>query len=259
MNHFTAGSNDISNGDDACCHDKLGRSRNVDDKEEEEEEEEQEDEEEEADEGAEVDDDVSSAFSMPLIGPDESRSSVDRPMAEQYSIDGLFANIQELLRMAAENARHREHQSMVEKGKLKVSTWHDRHRCLIDRSVHRDISVLIIACFPHAILIAVHSVNSGLDKRTINPGSIPVNPGSIPGTNIAYLADENIKMECVTLYADAQRVSIETLYELNICISDDYSKRKEMSEKQRMFYEFFLGAIFRRMPLWMTLASIISL
>lgn len=133
MNHLTAGSNDISNGDDACCHDnKLGRSSNVDDKEDEEEEEEEDDDEEEkADEGAEVDDDVSSAFSMPLIGPAESRGSVDRQMTEQYSIDALLANIQELLRMAAENARHREHQSMVEKGKLNVSTWHDSHRCLI--------------------------------------------------------------------------------------------------------------------------------
>lgn len=121
LNRLATYNDDVNNEDGECQHgvksDKSSVNDNVDEEEEEEADEED-------DDDVEVDDDITSAFTMRLIGRDESRGSVDRllPMAEQYSVDALLVNIQGLIKMAAENARHRERQAIIEKGKRNILT-----------------------------------------------------------------------------------------------------------------------------------------
>lgn len=116
LNRLATYNDDVNNEDSECQHDVRSDKSSVIDNVDEEEEEEAE---EEDDDDVEVDDDITSAFTMRLIGRDESRGSIDRllPLAEQHSVDALLVNIQGLIKMAAENARHRERQAMIEKGR----------------------------------------------------------------------------------------------------------------------------------------------
>lgn|SRR6218665_2768439 len=108
--------------DDVCSHDlksERASSRCQEDDDDDDEDAEEEEDDEEEDRGADVDD-ISSAFSLRLYDRDEGlRSPVSgfqSSSAGQYSIEALLANIQGLIKMAAENARHREQQTRMEKG-----------------------------------------------------------------------------------------------------------------------------------------------